>query len=68
MTIAPSSKVITFIHTRDRAKAKAFYGGVLGFALVSDDPFASVITPRIRTRCWAGKSRHRGCDQGAARR
>ena len=42
MTIAPSSKVITFIHTRDRAKAKAFYGGLLGFALVSDDPFASV--------------------------
>lgn len=42
MSIAASAKVIAFIHARDRAKAKAFYGGVLGFALTSDDPFASV--------------------------
>ncbi|MEQ1867732.1 MAG: VOC family protein, partial [Micropepsaceae bacterium] len=42
MSIAASAKVIAFIHTRDRGKAKAFYGGVLGFALTSDDPFASV--------------------------
>jgi catechol 2,3-dioxygenase-like lactoylglutathione lyase family enzyme len=42
LTLAAESKVITFIHTRDRAKAKAFYGGVLGFTLVSDDPFAAV--------------------------
>lgn len=42
MSIAASAKVITFIHTRDRAKAKAFYGGTLGFALTSDDQFGSV--------------------------
>jgi catechol 2,3-dioxygenase-like lactoylglutathione lyase family enzyme len=33
---------MTFIVTRDRAKAKAFYGETLGFTLVSDDQFAAV--------------------------
>lgn len=42
MSIAASAKVITFIHTRDREKAKAFYGGTLGFKLTSDDDFAAV--------------------------
>ncbi len=34
--------MVTFIQTRDRAEAKAFYGDMLGFALVADDRFASV--------------------------
>lgn len=42
MSIAASAKVIKFIHTRDRAKAKVFYGETLGFAFTGDDPFASV--------------------------
>jgi catechol 2,3-dioxygenase-like lactoylglutathione lyase family enzyme len=37
-----SFKPMTFIVTRDRAKAKAFYGEILGFTLVSDDQFAAV--------------------------
>jgi catechol 2,3-dioxygenase-like lactoylglutathione lyase family enzyme len=42
MSIGKSAKVVTFIYTRDRAKAKAFYGETLGFALKSEDHFASV--------------------------
>lgn len=42
MSIAASAKVITFIQTRDRSKAKAFYGETLGFAFTGDDEFASV--------------------------
>jgi catechol 2,3-dioxygenase-like lactoylglutathione lyase family enzyme len=41
-TFANSSKPMTFIATRDRQRAKAFYGEVLGFTRISDDPFASV--------------------------
>jgi catechol 2,3-dioxygenase-like lactoylglutathione lyase family enzyme len=37
-----SLKTMSFIVTRDRAKAKAFYGDILGFTPVSDDQFASV--------------------------
>jgi catechol 2,3-dioxygenase-like lactoylglutathione lyase family enzyme len=37
-----SAKAMTFIVTRDRAKSKAFYGGVLGFALAAEDDFAAV--------------------------
>jgi catechol 2,3-dioxygenase-like lactoylglutathione lyase family enzyme len=33
---------VTFIVTRDRAAARAFYGGTLGFALTSEDDFAAV--------------------------
>jgi len=39
---ATSAKTMTFIVTRDRTKSKAFYGGVLGFALTSEDDFAAV--------------------------
>jgi catechol 2,3-dioxygenase-like lactoylglutathione lyase family enzyme len=39
---AESVKPMTFIVTRDRAVAKTFYGGVLGFALSSEDNFAAV--------------------------
>jgi catechol 2,3-dioxygenase-like lactoylglutathione lyase family enzyme len=39
---AKSAKPMSFIVTRDRAKSKAFYGGVLGFALASEDNFAAV--------------------------
>ena len=39
-----SAKVITFIQTRDRAAAKAWYAGVLGLPVVTeDDGFASVL-------------------------
>jgi catechol 2,3-dioxygenase-like lactoylglutathione lyase family enzyme len=33
---------MSFLVTRDRAKAKAFYEGILGFALTSEDEFAAV--------------------------
>jgi catechol 2,3-dioxygenase-like lactoylglutathione lyase family enzyme len=37
-----SSKVVAFVATRDAARAKAFYGGVLGLRLISEDGFAVV--------------------------
>jgi catechol 2,3-dioxygenase-like lactoylglutathione lyase family enzyme len=37
-----SSKVISFVATRDPGRALTFYGETLGLALVSDDPFAMV--------------------------
>ena len=43
MTIATGSKVITFIHTRDRERSKAFYRDVLGFGVTAEDPFGTVI-------------------------
>jgi catechol 2,3-dioxygenase-like lactoylglutathione lyase family enzyme len=39
---AKSAKPMTFIVTRDRTMAKAFYGGILGFELASEDDFALV--------------------------
>ena len=39
MTLAVC-KPVTFIGTRDRAKATAFYGGTLGLVQVAEDPFA----------------------------
>jgi catechol 2,3-dioxygenase-like lactoylglutathione lyase family enzyme len=42
MTIPASAKAVSFVVTRDRAKAIAFYGTVLGFRLVSEDTFAAV--------------------------
>ena len=42
MSIGKSARVVTFIYTRDPAKAKAFYGKTLGFTLTSEDQFASV--------------------------
>ncbi len=41
-SFAASTKTMTFIVTRDRVKSKAFYGGVQGFALASEDDFAAV--------------------------
>ena len=35
-------KMIGFVSTTDPAKAKAFYGDVLGFRLIGDDDFALV--------------------------
>ncbi len=43
MGIPASAKVVTFIHTRDRERAKAFYHGALGFPLIADDAFACVL-------------------------
>jgi catechol 2,3-dioxygenase-like lactoylglutathione lyase family enzyme len=43
MSLGPGATVITFIHTRDPARAKAFYTETLGFKLVAEDPYASVI-------------------------
>lgn len=36
------SKLTAFIATTNRARAKAFYGEVLGLPLLSEDPFALV--------------------------
>ncbi len=33
---------MAFVATRDTARAKAFYGGILGLRLVSEDDFAAV--------------------------
>jgi len=41
-SFAAAPKVIAFIVTRDRARAKAFYGDVLGFVCTGEDPFAMV--------------------------
>ena len=34
------TKMIGFLNTQDAEQAKAFYGGVLGFRLLSEDDFA----------------------------
>lgn len=39
-----SRKVMAFVATTDEARARAFYGEVLGLSLVSDDPFALVFS------------------------
>ncbi len=36
------SKPMNFVVTADRERAKAFYAGVLGLTLTSEDPFAAV--------------------------
>ncbi len=41
-SILGAAKVGTFLATRDREKAKAFFGGVLGFNIASEDDFAVV--------------------------
>jgi catechol 2,3-dioxygenase-like lactoylglutathione lyase family enzyme len=41
-SILGSAKVGTFVCTRDRAKAKAFYGGTLGLKLKYEDDYAIV--------------------------
>jgi catechol 2,3-dioxygenase-like lactoylglutathione lyase family enzyme len=41
-TFSKNPKVMTFIVTRDRARAKAFYGDTLGFEALSEDMFATV--------------------------
>jgi catechol 2,3-dioxygenase-like lactoylglutathione lyase family enzyme len=40
--VLASSKVVAFIATGDAARAKAFYGEVLGLRLLSEDGFAVV--------------------------
>ncbi len=42
MGILLSAKAITFVVTRDRAGAKAFYGETLGFSLTHEDDFAAL--------------------------
>jgi len=42
MSILKTAKVCAIIGTRDRDKAKAFYGDTLGFALISEDPYGVV--------------------------
>ena len=37
-----SAKLMAFVATRDPARSKAFYGGVLGLSLISEDGFAVV--------------------------
>ena len=42
MAIPASAKAMAFIVTRDRGKAKNFYGDTLSFALMQEDDFAVV--------------------------
>ncbi len=37
-----TSDVITFVGTADSARAREFYGGILGLSLVADEPYALV--------------------------
>ncbi len=37
-----SSKIISFVATKNPARARKFYGRTLGLKLISDDPFALV--------------------------
>jgi catechol 2,3-dioxygenase-like lactoylglutathione lyase family enzyme len=41
MSLPAGARAVTFICTRDRKAAMAFYGGVLGLPLVKEDPFAA---------------------------
>ena len=43
MSIAQGAKVVAIILTRDVAKTKPFYTDVLGFPLIADDGFATVV-------------------------
>ncbi|HEX9158623.1 MAG TPA: VOC family protein [Rhizomicrobium sp.] len=43
MTLPSSASVVTFLGTRNRAKAKSFYCETLGLKYVSEDPFALVL-------------------------
>jgi catechol 2,3-dioxygenase-like lactoylglutathione lyase family enzyme len=54
------ARPISFIVTRDRAKAKSFYGGLLGFRLTGEDDFAAVFDMngamlRISTNSASGR-------------
>ncbi len=42
MSLGADFQVITFIQTRDRPTAVAFYRDILGLTFVVDDPFGSV--------------------------
>jgi catechol 2,3-dioxygenase-like lactoylglutathione lyase family enzyme len=43
MQMLASSKIIGFVPTKDSAKARGFYEGILQFQFVSDDMFALVM-------------------------
>ncbi len=42
MGLPAAARTMAFLVTRDRARAVAFYTGVLGFRLTSEDEFAAV--------------------------
>jgi catechol 2,3-dioxygenase-like lactoylglutathione lyase family enzyme len=41
--VLATSDVIAFVPTTDLAKARSFYGGMLGLRIVGDDPYACVL-------------------------
>jgi catechol 2,3-dioxygenase-like lactoylglutathione lyase family enzyme len=41
-SILSASKIVAFVPTKEPAKARAFYEGVLGLTLVEESPFALV--------------------------
>jgi catechol-2,3-dioxygenase len=43
MNVAASGKVITFVYSRDRGKARTFYVDVLGFRQTDENQFATVL-------------------------
>jgi catechol-2,3-dioxygenase len=43
MNVAATGKVITFLYSRDRGKAAAFYIDVLGFRQTGDNQFATIL-------------------------
>ena len=42
-----SVKIVAFVPTNDYQKARAFYGGLLGLRVVSEDPFALVMDAKL---------------------
>jgi catechol 2,3-dioxygenase-like lactoylglutathione lyase family enzyme len=42
-SVLGSIDIVAFVPTRDREKARAFYGGLLGLHFVKDDGFAAVM-------------------------
>ena len=43
-----SAKTVAFIVTQDRERARRFYGGTLGFSVISEDDFALVFDMKRR--------------------
>ena len=65
-----SSKIIGFVPTKDSAKARGFYEGILQFQFVSDDMFALVMkageTMSDRKQGFHSRPKDLGCSAGKA--
>jgi catechol-2,3-dioxygenase len=46
MVLTATAKAVTFILTKNRPRADAFYGQVLGLSILADDGFAGIFDLR----------------------